>query len=97
MLNVWSLSVPRRANDPPDHLLTLLDFEFACSFNDDPVLTHQSPNSAVSDINADFVQFFGHPWAAIAAQAQPRLLLDVCQDNHVHVLPPAGRAAPERL
>ena len=77
MLNMWPLSVPRRGNDPPDHFLTLLDFEFACSFNHDPVLTHQSPDPAVPNIDADFLQFFGHPWAAIAAQAQPRLLLDV--------------------
>lgn len=39
MVNVWLLSVPRRENDPPDHFLTLIDFEFACSFNDNPVLT----------------------------------------------------------
>jgi hypothetical protein len=44
MLNVWSLSVRRRRNDPPDHFLTLLHLEFACSFNDDPVVTHQPSN-----------------------------------------------------
>ncbi len=38
MLNMWSLSVRRRGNDPPDHFLTLLHLEFACPFNDDPVL-----------------------------------------------------------
>lgn len=96
MLNVWSLSVPRRGNDPPDHFLTLLDFEFPRSFNENPVLAHQSPDPAVPDIDADFLQLFGHPGAAVAAQAQPRLLLDVRQNNHVHVLPAAGGAAAER-
>jgi hypothetical protein len=95
MLNVWSLSVPRRANDPPDHLLTLLDFEFACSFNDDPVLAHQSSNTPVPYVDANLLQLFGHPGTAIAAQAQPRLLLDMGQNHHVQVLPAAGRTAAE--
>ena len=63
-------SVRRRGNDPPNHFLTLLHFEFPCSFNDDPVFTHQPPDTAVPYIDTDFLQFFGHPGAAIAAQAQ---------------------------
>jgi len=67
---------PRRANDPPDHYLTLLDFEFADSFNGVPFLRGQSPDTPplavcmqtgagqrVPDIDADSLQFFGHPWA----------------------------------
>ena len=109
MLNVWSLSVPRRANDPPDHLLTLLDFELPRSFNDNPVLRHQSPHTPplgdclqsprgqrVLHINANLLEFFRHPGPAIVAQAQPRLLLDMRQNHHAHVLPPAGWTAPER-
>jgi len=33
MSKVWLLSVRRRENDPPDHFLTFLHFEFVCSFN----------------------------------------------------------------
>ena len=44
------------------------------------------------DIDANLLQFFGHPWPAIAAKAQTRLLLDVGQNTHVHALPAAGRA-----
>lgn len=46
-------------------------------------------------IDADFLQLFGHPWAAIAAQAQARLFLDMRQNHHVHVLPAAGRTPSE--
>ena len=67
--------------------------EFACSFNDDPVFAHQPPDTPVPHIDADFLQFFGHPRAAIAAQAQTRLLLDVGQNDHIQALPAAGRAA----
>jgi hypothetical protein len=95
MLNVWSLSVPRRGNDPPDHFRTLLDLEFACSFNDDPVLAYQTPHTPMPDIDANLLEFFGHPRPAIAAQTQARLLLDMRQNNHVHVLSAAGWTAPE--
>lgn len=67
--------------------------EFAGSFNDDPVRAHQSPDPAMASIDADFLQFPSHPWAAIAAQAQTRLFLDMGRNNHVHVLPATGRAA----
>jgi len=68
-------------------------FELACPFNDNPVLSHQPPNTPVPHINPDFLQFFGHARAAIAAQAQARLLLDVGQNHHVRALPAAGGAA----
>ena len=68
-------------------------FEFACPFNDDPVFAHQPPDTPVPHIKANFFQFFGHPRAAIAAQAQTRLLLDVGQNDHIHALTAAGRAA----
>ena len=47
----------------------------------------------MTNINADLVQFLRHPRPAIAAKAQPRLFLDVGQNDHVHVLPAAGGAA----
>ena len=95
MLKVWLLSVRRRENDPPDHFLTLLHFEFVSSFNNDSVLTHQTADPPVPHFDANFFQLFGHSWAAIAAQTQTRLFLDVGQNNHVHVLSAAGRTAVE--
>ena len=68
-------------------------FEFPRSFNDNPVLAHQSSDTPVPHVNANLLEFFSHPGAAIAAQAQARLLLDMGQNHHVHVLPAAGRAA----
>ena len=65
--------------------------EFARSFNDDPGLAQQSPDPAMTSIDADFLQFLGHP--AIAAQAQTRLLRDMGKNNHVHTLAATGRAA----
>ena len=44
--------------------------EFACSFNDDPVLSHQPPETAMTDIYTDLFQLFRHPRPAIAAKAQ---------------------------
>ena len=67
--------------------------EFARSFNDDPVLPHQSPDPAMAYIDANFLQFLSHPGTAMAAQAQTRLFLDRGKNNHVHTLPATGRAA----
>ena len=39
-------------------------FEFACSFNNDPVLAHQTPHTSMPDIDADLLQLFGHSRAA---------------------------------
>lgn len=93
MLNVWSLSVLRRGNDPPDHFLTLLDVEFPRSFNHNPVLAHEPPDPAMPDIDADFLQLFSQPRPAIAPQAQPRLLLDVRQNDDVQTTATARPAA----
>jgi hypothetical protein len=40
-------------------------------------LTHQPPDTAVPDVQADLLQLFRHPWPTIAAKAETRLLLDV--------------------
>lgn len=39
--------------------------EFRCSFNDDPVLPHQPPDTPLTHIDANRIQVFGHPKAAI--------------------------------
>ena len=49
----------------------------------------------MADIDAELLQFLGHSWPAVAAQAQTGLFLDMRQNNHVRALPAAGRAAPE--
>ena len=57
------------------------------------VFLSNAPDTPVPHIDTDFLQFFGHPGAAIAAQAQARLFFDVGQNDHVCVLPAAGRTA----
>ena len=59
------------------------------------VFPTNAPDPPVPNIDPNFLQFFGHSWAAIAAQAQTRLFLDVGQNNHVRALPAAGGAAAE--
>ena len=73
MLNVWSLSVRRRGNDPPDHFLTLLHLEFTGSDHTDRILSHQAPHPAVPDVQAQLIQLFSHSGATVAALASPVL------------------------
>ena len=47
----------------------------------------------MTNVQAKLLQFFGHAWTAIAAQAETGLFLDMGQDNHVSPLPLAGRSA----
>jgi len=83
MLKVWSLSVRRRENDPPDHFLTLLRLELAGPNNLNAVLAHQSPHPALSDLQAKFVQLLGHARPTVAAQAQAMLFADMRQEHQV--------------
>ena len=53
--------------------------EFTCSFNDNSILAHQPTDAPVPNVDTNFLQLFGHSRAAVAAQAQARLLLDVGQ------------------
>ncbi len=69
--------------------------EFTRSFNDNSVVSYRPPDAPVSHFDPNFLQFFGHARAAIAAQAQARLLLNMGQNHHVHALPAAGGAAAE--
>ena len=43
---------------------------FAGSHSRYAVLPHQSTDPAVTGIQADLLQLFGHPWPTIAAQAE---------------------------
>jgi hypothetical protein len=96
MLKMWSLSVRRRENDPPDHFLTLLHLELPCAHNLDAVLAHQPPHAAplavcvqtaagqwLADTDAQLVQLLGHPWSSVASQAQAVLIADMGQEHHV--------------
>ncbi len=47
----------------------------------------------MADFQTQLFQLLCHSGAAIAAQAEPGLLLDMRQNNHVGPLPAAGRAA----
>ena len=49
----------------------------------------------MANIDANFLEFFSHAWPAIAAQAQPRLFLDVGQNDHISALPAAGGTVQE--
>jgi hypothetical protein len=105
MLNLWSLSVRRRENDPPDHFLTLLHLEFTRSDHRNGILPHQTAHPApltvckqtvvgqrVPDPHTQLVQFFRHPGPAIAAKTGPMLVADVRQQHHVTPLPVRYRA-----
>ena len=70
-------------------------FEFACSFNDDPVVTHQPPNPTMTNIDPDLLQLLCHPGPAITTKTEARLFLDVGQNDHVRMLSATGRAAPK--
>ena len=83
MLNVWSLSVRRRENDPPDHFLTLLHLEFMGSDHTNRVLPHQTAHPAMSYTQAQLVQLFRHSGATITALAQSVLLADMRQKHHI--------------
>ena len=74
-------------------MLTLLDLKLPCSFNDNPVFAHQTPDPVMTYIDTDLFQFLRHPRPAIVAKAQTRLFFDMGQNDHVCALPAAGRAA----
>ena len=71
------------------------NLEFVRSFKGFAVFTHQPSDPAMTDIRSHLFQFFGHPGATIAAQAQPQLFFDMCLNDNVRALCAAGRAAAE--
>lgn len=95
MLNLWSVSVRFRGNDLPDHFMPPSRLPFPRSFTDDPVRTHPSPGPAVPGLDADFLHLSGHLAPAMAAKGQPRLRLDMRQNNPVHMRPAAGPKTSE--
>ncbi len=50
---------------------------FLRSLNPYSIFPHQTPRPTVADVQAKLLQLFGHSGTAIAAQAEPGLLLDV--------------------
>jgi len=60
------------------------------------VLPHQTADAAVPNIQTYLLQLFGHPWTAVAAQAEARLFFDMRQRDQITALPTAGRATAER-
>ena len=50
----------------------------------DSILPHQTAHPAVPDTQAQLVQLFGHPGAAIAAQTGPVLIADMRQPSGIH-------------
>ena len=68
---------------------------FAGSDNGYAVLAHQSAHASVPNIQADLLQLFGHPWPAVAAQAETGLFFDMCQCDQVRPLSAAGGTAAE--
>lgn len=58
----------------------------------DTVLAHQTAHPALADTDAQLVQLLGHPWPAIAAQAQPVLIADMGEEHPV--TPLAMRRGP---
>ena len=69
--------------------------DHACPFNIVSGLAHRSSDPAMSDVDANVLQVFGHFGAAMAAQAQPRLRLVRGESPHAHALPVARRTATE--
>jgi hypothetical protein len=71
------------------------DLVFTGSDDGYTILAHQSANPAMSDVQADFLQLFRHPWPAVATQAETRLFFDMCQRDEIGSLSAACGAASE--
>ena len=57
------------------------DLVFTGSDDGYTILAHQTPHTAVTNVQADLLQLFRHPWPAVAAQTEVRLFLDMRQRN----------------
>ena len=93
MLNVWSLSVVALNLRVLSTVIPFSRSEEVQKTVRGTVFPTNAPDPPVADINPNFLQFFGHPRAAIAAETEARLFLDMRQNHHIHALPAAGRAA----
>ncbi len=56
---------------------------FTGSDHSEAVLAHQTADTAVTNIQADLLQFFRHAGTSIAAKAQTMLLANVSQQNKI--------------
>ncbi len=56
------------------------------------VFLSNAPDAALANLKAQLIQFFGHAWPAVAAQAQAVLITDMRQEHHV--TPLAMRRGP---
>jgi hypothetical protein len=93
MLNMWSLSVVALNLRVLSTLIPFSHSEEVQKTVWGTVLPPNAPDPPVPHIDPNFLQFLGHPRAALAAQAEPRLFLDMGQNDHVCVLPATGREA----
>lgn len=50
----------------------------------------ETANTTMANIQTNFLHLFGHARPAIAAQAQTRLLFDMCKRDQIKPLPAAG-------
>src|SRR6056297_669527 len=57
------------------------DLVFARSHDRYAVLTHQAAYAAMPNVQANFLQIFGHPWSTVTAQAEAGLFFDVRQGD----------------
>ena len=83
MLNLWPLSVVALNLRVLSTMIAFCRSEEVHKTVRGSVLLTNAPDTAVPQIDRNFLQFFGHPRAAIAALAQTRLFLDLGQNNHV--------------
>lgn len=59
------------------------------------VFAHQTSHTTVTNLQTDLLQLFGHPWAALAAQAETRLFFDVRQRDQIRPLSATRRTISE--
>ena len=93
MLNMWSLSVVALNLRVLSTTIPFSRSEVVQQTVRGTVFPTNAPDTPMPHIDTDFLQFFGHPRAAIAAKAQPRLFLDMRQNDHIRALSATGRAA----
>ena len=67
--------------------------EITRSFSDDSILTHQPPDAPVPHVDTNFLQLFGHSWAAVAGGAVAEGPQAAWADIH-HAAQPIDRKGP---
>mgnify|MGYP003652564230 CR=1 FL=1 len=59
------------------------------------VLTHQTPNTSMADVQTDLFQFLSHARATVATLVETRLFFDMRQGDQIRSLPAAGWTTAE--